>query len=55
MFYMPAYSESDIERLLGTDAPVSSSEKIFRRNSSALLVPESYVGIYETPTSAQQE
>ena len=53
-FYLPSYSESDVEKLFSGESSDSLSEKMFHRNYPALNMAPSYMGIYEPPASSTE-
>ncbi len=56
MFYVPAFSESEVSKLLGRDHENNQglSDKVFRRNEEALSKPEAWIGVYEEEEPEQE-
>ena len=55
MFYVPAFSDDEISKLLGEGDENNQglSGKVFRRNEQALDEPDAYIGIYEKPAAGR--
>ena len=56
MFYVPAFNEGEISKLLGKDHENNQelSGKVFRRNEEALSKPEAWISIYEEEEPEQE-